>query len=69
MVSCHSTEGSLLRVICDFFKKIVIYLFMSALVFTAMHGLSLVPVSGYILFVAVRRLLFVTASLVAEHRL
>ena len=34
-----------------------------------MHGLSLVVVSGGLLFVAVRRLLIAVASLVAEHRL
>ena len=42
---------------------------MSALVFIAMHGLSLVAVSGYPLFAAVCWLLFVATSLVAEQRL
>ena len=41
---------------------------MSALVFIAMHGLSLVAVGGCLLFVAECRLLSVAASLVAENR-
>ena len=38
-------------------------------VFVAMHRLSLVAVSGGLLFVVVPRLLTAVASLVEEHRL
>ena len=38
-------------------------------VFVAAHRLSLVVVSGGLIFVAVRRLLISVVSLVAEHRL
>ena len=38
-------------------------------VFIAVRGLSLVVVSGGLLFVAVHRLLIAVASLVAEHGL
>ena len=55
-----------------FYYKCIIYLFIYfwlRWVFVAAHGLSLVAVSGGLLFAAVRRLLVAVASLVAEHGL
>ena len=55
-----------------FFNKFIIYLFIYfwlCWVFVAARGLSLVVVSGGLLFVAVHGLLIAVASLVAEHGL
>ena len=53
-----------------FFKYIYLFIyFWLRWVFIAAHWLSLVAASGGLLFVAVRGLLIVVASLVAEHRL
>ena len=49
----------------DFFNKLIY--FWLCWVFVAVHGLSLVVVSGGLLFVEVRGLLISVASLVAEH--
>ena len=51
-----------------FFNKFI-YLFLARWVFVAARRLSLVAVSGGPLFVAVRGLLIVMDSLVAEHGL
>ena len=57
----------------DFFLFIYLYLFIYYFwlhwVFVAAHGLSLVAVSGGLLFVAVHGLLIAVASLAAEHGL
>ena len=50
------------------FVCLFIYLWL-CWVFVAARGLSLVAVSGGLLFIAVHSLLIAVASLVAEHRL
>ena len=51
-----------------FFYKFI-YLFLAALGFIAVRGLSLVAASWGLLFIMVRVLLIAVASLVAEHGL
>ena len=55
--------------IYKFYFILFIYYFWLRRVFLAAPGLSLVVVSGGLLFVAVRGLLIAVASLVAEHGL
>ena len=52
----------------SFLKTFILFIyFWLCWVFVAARGLSLVAVSGGLLFIAVRGLLVVVASLVAEH--
>ena len=63
----HTISGYLFSLF-SFFLKIFLILIYFWLYFIAVHGLSLVAVSGGYSLVAVNVLLISMASLVAEHR-